>query len=163
MKYGVIMSRQYPIEQFDVRYIGFRMYGTLRRYRKKILDEYAKTVKTWNHKPDFVSRLKFSGANPRISVYTDDEIYWKVDGGTEIRYDVMTHDPLYEPKTAYRVIDSFPGQGGFAYKDFDNPRDGIQARMFSDEITMRLRDAFFRELDRNMRDGLRKMKRLGIA
>jgi hypothetical protein len=136
--------------------MGIRMYNTMRAAAKDIRADYEKTTATWDHKPHFSTEIRFSGANPRLTVGTNNEIYGDIDEGTTIRYDVMTHDPLFQPKTKVRFIGSVEGEGGFAYTDMENPRPGIDARMFSDTITKRhagltqdlLRDALIASIRR---------------
>ena len=62
--------------------------------------EFAKTYKTWDHKPRFQKKVKVGGRGITWEVWTDDQIYTWVSGGTG----------LYGPKHAkYPIPKKGPG------------------------------------------------------
>jgi len=62
--------------------------------------EFAKTYKTWDHKPKFNKKVKVDGRGITWEVWTDDQIYTWVSGGTG----------LYGPKHAkYPIPKKGPG------------------------------------------------------
>lgn len=100
----------------------------LRRTGTAIRKEFQKTVKTWEHKPDFslegvdqnisLRDPVFYGV-PSVEVSTDDEIYkWVSEGTREHDIPLVLGGPRlffageFEPKTQPGVIDSFAGYQG---------------------------------------------------
>jgi hypothetical protein len=78
---------------------------------KKYLARY---VETWNHKVEFYGYSGYKGFI-YAGLITDDEIFWYLEDGTDIRYYVMTPD--FSPKTAPGQVNSNSGAGGVAYYD----------------------------------------------
>jgi hypothetical protein len=157
----VEIDKQLPIETYDTNVIGIRWLQVLVRYKNKILADYLKTTATWDNKPEFKSEIRYRGADPTVIVGTDSIIYQDLDEGTDVRFDVMTHDPLFEPKTSVGFIGSVEGVGGYAYTTTsDDPREGIEARLFSVVITDRYRDEFFREIQKATDAGLAARKKI---
>jgi len=160
MPTGIFISKSFPVEYYDVRNVGIRWLNVLRKYEKLIKEDYYRTTETWRqHHPVFYSNVRYSGGNPRLTVYTDDIVYTEIDEGTDIRYSVMSRD--FEPKTRARVLRSFPGKGGFAYNDFENPRPGIEPRYFSDTITKKYKDKIIAELRRATIEGVKTKRGKG--
>jgi hypothetical protein len=149
---GIFFVKQLPIEYFDTRFVGYRLLNVLNRYNKKIMADYLRTIKTWDHKPVFHSYVAYQGARPRLAIWTDDSIYYDVDNGTDVRYDVMTWP--FEPKTKAGVLDSFPGVGGYSYTDTKNPRSGIEPRNFSGTITKLYYEPFLADLEKALAAGV---------
>lgn len=157
MRIGAYITKQYPIEYYDTRTMGIRWLNIMQRYSKKILADYKKTVETWDRKPIFKKEYSYSGAKPRFAVYTDSDIYFQIDEGTDVRYDTMTPD--FQPKTKPGVIGSFSGEGGFAYRDPRITRPGIEPREFSFIITMKYEKEIQDALDRATERGLAQRKK----
>lgn len=158
MQIGIKIDKQLPIAIYDTRNVGIRWLNVLLKYEKLIKRDYLRTIETWNNKPRFESEIKFKGARPRLSVFTNSSIYEELDSGTDIRYDVMTVG--FEPKTKRGQIRSFPGEGGFAYKDTKNPRPGIEARRFSITITRIHEKNLQKELQQATIKGLKARKKI---
>ena len=155
MDMQIEISKQFPITTYDTRQVGIRWLNILRKYEKLILADYLRTIETWDHKPAFYSQVRYANANPRLFVWTSDDIYIEIDEGTNVRYDVMTTD--FVPKTQPGVLRSFPGEGGFAYRD-KNPRPGIEPRRFSITITRKYEKEIQKELQQATIEGLRVRK-----
>lgn len=100
--------------------------------------KYAKTYRTWEHKPDFKIK-KASIEGDRIvgstAIYqgpSRDNPYQFIEKGTKVRYATMT--PGFRAKTSVRVIGSGTGAGGLLYVSKRRPRPGIKAREFTEVI-----------------------------
>lgn len=107
----------------------------LRRINKnraaKMKRDFQRTTKTWEHKPTF-HQLTEIEPEPTVMVYTEDEQYGYVSGGTRVRRALMTPD--YSPKTRPGVLDSFPGRGGVVYVSRKLNLPGIEARRFPEAV-----------------------------
>lgn len=125
--------------------VEYQLSKELQREGEIVRRMYVSTTRTWFHKPNFTIEVNQSGENFTVTVYTDSKIYLAVDGGTDIRYDVMSID--FEPKTHPRVIGSRKGKGGRAYVGKD-PRLGIEAREFTEEIADRRYQYFYNNMDK---------------
>lgn len=159
MATGVIIAKHQPLVLFDTRNVGIRYLNVLKKYEKLIKADYYRTTKTWKeHDPIFQSKITFARANPELKVWTNDQVYYELDTGTDVRYATMTSDPLFLPKTKVGVLDSFPGRGGLAYYDPNIPRPGIEARLFSVTITNKYEKDLFAELDDATRKGVAARK-----
>ena len=158
MQIGIHIEKQFPLSVYDTRQVGIRWLNVLLKYEKLIKKDYERTVDTWDRKPTFESKIKFMGARPRLTVWTGSETYFELDEGTDVRYDVMTTD--FVPKTQVGQLRSFPGKGGFAYKDPKNPRPGIEARRFSILITRKHEKNLQKDLQDATIVGLKARKRL---
>lgn len=104
----------------------------VRKEADAIKGEYRKTTATWSskNKPNFTVEAKTtSDGGFSITVSTKDTPFVFIDGGTSVRYRVMSSD--FSPKTKPGVIGSFLGRGG--PRGF-GVRPGIQARRFSEII-----------------------------
>lgn len=143
---SLFIFRWLPADYFDTRTLGIRWLNVLRKYERLIKADYYRTTETWKeHHPVFQSKIRYSGGSPSVSVWTDDQVYFEIDGGTPVRYATMTPD--FEPKTKARVLASFPGKGKMAYYDPKIPRPGIEPRWFSDEITIKYEAAMAKDID----------------
>jgi hypothetical protein len=91
-----------------------------------------KLTATWNHDPQIQYEIKRDGDTISITVWTDDDIFFWLDQGTDVRYSTMTWD--FIPKTTPGSLVSGWGKGGVDYIDEDAPRQGIQARLFMDTL-----------------------------
>ena len=160
MRIEVTISKQFPIKTFDTRVVGIRWLNILLKYKKLILADYERTVQTWNTEVTFKGSVAYRGANPTLTIGTNNKLYEIINNGTNIRYDVMDHDPLFLPKTKVGVLRSVPGRGGVAWVDMDNPRDGIAARRFAETITFKYEKNIQKELLNATLEGLRARKAL---
>ena len=116
--------------------------------------EFAKTYKTFGHKPDFVKALEEGKAKIVGSTTTSGEgsrrnPYPFIVKGTSVRYATMTPD--FKAKTKPRVIGSGSGAGGVAYIDTRRPREGIEAREFDLEIAKQAKPKFVKNVKAAMR------------
>jgi hypothetical protein len=119
----------------------------------------------------FANRIAGSVKNTlSFYIYTDSDIYRFVDGGTEVRFALMSKD--WESKTSPGKLSPVLGAGnvelyGDGYiKVFgqDNPRPGITPRMFSDIIYNAEIGLFRKNLANASRRGTRKLaKSLGAG
>ena len=65
-----------------------------------------------------------------------------LDQGTDIRYAVMTPD--FIPKTTPNTLVTTIGAGGLSHFDFDNPRPGIEPRLWT-ELLAKVHGKMFQE------------------
>ena len=76
---------------------------------------------------------------------SSDVMYW-LDLGTTVRYATMSSD--FRSKTFPRGgIKTRSGRGRLAYVDRSQPRDGIEAREFTQDIVDRQAEEFFLEME----------------
>jgi len=109
---------------------------TLIEIAEDALNDFEKTVATWDHKPEFVIEERARS----FAVVTDDDIYHFVDAGT--RPHIIPADPFlafrgsYQAKTTPRVIMSRSGgaSGSYVYTTKDIHHPGTEAREFSKTI-----------------------------
>lgn len=141
--------------------------------------DFAKTVKTWEHKPEFETEVKVGSAagsyitgkagitgGAEIAVTTDDEVYGYVDEGTRphiikprrkgypLRFNVGGR-----PKTKPRIIGSTAGKKGnreVRARSVHHP--GTKAREFTKTIHKKYQKEFRKQMDAAMR---RAAKRSG--
>ena len=120
--------------------------------------EFAKTYKTFDHKPDFIKALEEGKAKIVSSTTTSGEgskqhPYPFVVKGTSVRYATMTPD--FIAKTKPRIIGSGSGAGGVAYIDTRRPRKGIEAREFDLEIAEQTKPKFVK----NVKAAIRQIRK----
>lgn len=130
---------------FGIKRIEKEIDSVLDRYAHLAKGDFDRTTKTWSHEAPFVTKKVERSRERAIQVYTDDEVYGILDGGTTIRYTTMTPD--FMPKTKPGVLSSFPGQGGVAYIDKQRPRPGIEAR----EFALTVKEKYKRKFERDIR------------
>lgn len=99
-------------------------------YVKKMYDKF---TATWWDYVEFAVKYETNGQDFRVTVQTDNMIFYFIDKGTSVRYATMTPD--FEPKTAYHRVNSTFGKGGLAYINPHIPRPGIEARDITGYIT----------------------------
>lgn len=109
---------------------------------KAALDDFKRTTATWKHKPKFTATLKKEQDRITLTVGTDDLQYKFVDGGTRVRYAVMSKD--FKAKTQPDVILSTPGKGKVLFVSKKHPRPGIKARHFTKWIMKSITPEFKR-------------------
>lgn len=111
---------------------------------KRMKRDFERTTKTFDE-TKVVFRQKTSTAGRSVTVYTDNEIYGYLDEGTPIRYAVMSPD--FSPKTRPGSLESRPGSGRLIRIDLENPREGIEARNFSQQVEEKRGPEYVDELD----------------
>ena len=84
--------------------------------------------------PDFIIEISNSGGGDLIGLVApnnnkDGLIWFFLNDGTDIRYAVMTAD--FVPKTTPGTLTTVRGSGGLSHFDFNNPRPGIEARLWT--------------------------------
>lgn len=129
---------------FNVKSIEKEIDGVLTKYGGLAKADFDRTTETWRHDADFKTKRVNRSREKAIQIFTDDEIYNILDGGTTIRYSTMTPD--FVPKTKPGVLKSFPGQGGLAYVDKQRPRPGIKAREFAITVKNKHKKNFIRDI-----------------
>lgn len=86
--------------------------------------------------PTFLNEESQKGGHLiRVIGPSDDKsgrIWVFLDQGTDIRYAVMTED--FEAKTSPNTLVTTIGVGGLSHFDFDNPRPGIEPRLWTELI-----------------------------
>lgn len=103
------------------------------REAKTVRNQMARPTRTWQeHHPNFEVEINVSGGNFGVTVSTDSDVYFWLDQGTSVRYATMTED--FKAKTRVRNLNSRGGTGGLAYVSRRVPRDGIEARQWTDYI-----------------------------
>ncbi len=124
-----------------------------RALRKELIREseivqraFERTVSTWNTEVNFYIDYNIRRDDFEFTVWTDNEIYSFVNDGTSIRFATMP--PTYRPKSQVRVIGSRQGGGDYLFLSKHNPRPGIQAREYVDEIFERRKDYFYNNMYR---------------
>jgi len=118
-----------------------------RRAMKMVQDEtnklYARTVKTWEHKPKFESNYRETSAGITVEVFTTDEVYGYVNNGT--RPHVIEGNPYlafmsaYKSKTTPSKIDARKGGGSgptIIRQKVQHP--GTEARNFDTAIAAKI-------------------------
>src|SRR5690606_853681 len=112
---------------------GFRR--DLQRINKnraaKMKRDFQRTTRTWEHEVTF-HQLTEIEPDPTVAVYTEDEQYGYVSGGTRVRRALMSPD--FEAKTRPGALDSFPGRGGVVFISRKLNLPGIEARNFPEAV-----------------------------
>jgi len=93
---------------------------------------FGETTRTWRHAVKFDITLRPETTQIVGGCFTQDEVYFYLDGGTRVRYATMTPD--FQAKTRPWWIGSGPGRGGVRYINRRRPRPGIKARHFADAV-----------------------------
>ena len=109
--------------------------------------EFAKTYKTWEHKPTFKKVLKVSkreivGSTTTTEKGDSDNPYPFVTRGTKVRRAIMTSN--FSPKTRAGVLGSGGGRGGVLFISKKVNRPGIKRRDFEPLVT-KLEEPKFRK------------------
>ena len=99
--------------------------------------QFARTYRTFQHKPTFEKNMKVSDAEIEGSVLTSgdgskENPYPFVAKGTRVRYARMS--PGFVSKTQPGLISSRRGRGGVIRVDKSKPLSGIEARRFEENI-----------------------------
>lgn len=123
--------------------------NTARRMKR----DFERTTRTWDRHVRFQQMTDIS-PEVAVLVYTTDEIYGYVSGGTRVRRALMK--PGYSPKTKPGVLDSFPGGGEVAYISRKLNLPGIQAREFPKLVEKKNAKPYRREVERAIKRALAK-------
>ena len=120
-----------------------RLVGAAERSADFAEKEFAKTYRTWDHKPTFKKKVKASRGSIGWEVWTADQIYSWVSGGTKGPYKIPKDKPGllvfpsgYKAKTTPNLV--FSKQGGsfgstvFFYGQVTHP--GIDPRNFDEAV-----------------------------
>lgn len=118
----------------------------LDRLTANILADFAKTVKTWSNKPDFVVEDSRRGGNFRRAIYTTSAIYGYVNDGTRAHLirpkngKALSFQSGYRAKTRVGLIGSNSGGASGAYVQAKAVRHpGTDARNFTRVIAAKHR------------------------
>ncbi len=105
-----------------------KLAAVLLNTQKRVLKHLERYVETWDHKPFFETKggTRYANGDLSVGVYIDDDVFWYLELGTDVRYAVMSGD--FVPKTSPGNINSQAGAGEFNYLDMRNPRPGIEPR-----------------------------------
>jgi len=120
---------------------------------KAMKRDFERTTRTWDRHVEF-KQMTEVGAETAVLVYTTDEIYGYVSGGTRVRRALMSPD--YDPKTKPGVLDSFPGRGHMVYVSRNLSLPGIEARNFPKLVEKKHGKAYRREIERAIKRAARK-------
>jgi DNA-binding transcriptional ArsR family regulator len=141
---GKIMSATFILKPINPRKlkvdaIRLEILNELGKQNTLTKQEYEKCTSTWTHKPKFVVEQHLRTDYAAGLVTTDDEVFWYVDKGTEIRWALMSSD--WKSKTRRGYIGSSGGSGRvvvagkrYMIRHHIDPRPGIKARDFSGMI-----------------------------
>lgn len=141
---------------FDARDVIYTTIdGVLSREMKIAARQLERFVSTWNHDVYFDMDTYHDGDTYGISVSTDDEIFYFIDQGTQVRYATMTED--FIPKTSYRNYHSGYGRGGVQFINVRKPQNGIAAREIIDHVYENREAKFKRNMDRAIERALKKL------
>jgi len=111
----------------------------------KMKRDFQRTTKTWEHEVTF-HQLTEIEPEPTVLVYTDDEQYGYVSGGTRVRRALMSPD--FEAKTRPGALDSFPGKGGVVFISRKLNLPGIEARNFPEAVEKKHKKPHQRDVER---------------
>lgn len=132
---------------------------------KDALADFHKTTATWNHKPEFESKIQIGQGAVKMTIGTDDEVYGYVDAGTKphiiraktkrgLRF--LGRTRRSKPKTTPNVVSSVPGQRGEGWTRKDAVKHpGTKARKFSKWIAKTTQ----KELNREIKNALARFTR----
>ncbi len=116
---------------------------------------FQRTTRTWEHEVTFRQMTEIE-PEPTVLVYTTDEIYGYVSGGTRVRRALMSRD--FSPKTRPGVLDSRPGRGGVVFISRKLNRPGIQARRFPELVEEKHLKGYRRDVERAITRALERRR-----
>lgn len=136
----------------------------LQKVADGILKDFAKTTRTWTHKPKFKKKVRSTGQPKKVEVWTSDKIYKYVNDGTKKHVirpkkkgGVLVFPAKSTPKTTPMLISSKKGSRGkkliFA-KEVQHP--GTKARKFDKVISKKWKPRFYKALQKAYRTAARK-------
>lgn len=120
-----------------------RLEGAAQRAADLADKEFAKTYKTWDHKPKFTKSVKATLKGLEWNVYTTDQIYEWVSGGTKGPYKIPKKGPGflafpsgYKAKTTPNLVFSKGGGpfGPMVFMTGQVTHPGIKAREFDKAV-----------------------------
>ena len=128
----------------STRQLRVVMRDALEEVGKRIVKDYQRTTRTWDHKPQFLMEVNTSHNQYEVMVGTDDEIYGYVDWGTK-PHEIRAKNAKYlrfwsrsTPKTTPGHLGSGMGRKGgeltFRQRVW---HPGIKPRRFSETIHKR--------------------------
>jgi hypothetical protein len=127
---------------------------TAKDLERRALQLFKGTVKNWKHDVEFVSDIDFGPDGVTIIAGTDDQVYFYLDRGTQVRRAVMSLD--WQSKTRPGSLQSGPGRGRVVFISKKISLPGIKARNFSGNITATIE----RELEPTFNKNIKKTVRL---
>ena len=123
-----------------------------KKFAQRMRRSFGETVRTWEDKPKFRQETE-THPEPAVAVYTEDEVYGYVSGGTRVRRAVMSQD--FSPKTRPGQLRARPGRGGVVFISRKIELPGIEAREFPAQVEDRHQgeyaDAVNAAIDRALR------------
>ena len=142
----VLLVKEVKPQRFKEEAFQRVIRNALIRYSRIVLKDFERTVATWDHKPKFIVKTHATARtpSPSLEVYTTDEIYGYVDGGTKA-HDIwagaytgksdkktLAFPSMFSPKTKPNVIGSSAGsKGGETVMRPFVEHPGTKARNFS--------------------------------
>jgi len=111
----------------------------------KMKRDFQRTTKTWEHEVTFHQLFDFD-EEATAAIYTEDEQYGYVSGGTRVRRALMSPD--FEAKTRPGALDSFPGRGGAIFVSSKLNLPGIEARRFPEAVEKKHKRPHQRDVER---------------
>jgi hypothetical protein len=149
------------------------MLNAMRLAATQIKKDFRKTTETWKHQPKFEDEISLTGPGPILTVFTEDEIYGYVSGGTrphEIWAGIYTGKSdkkqlsfvwggkgSYKAKTKPGVIGSSKGgaTGSLTHRAYVQ-HPGTEARKFEETIQKKRQKWFKREMEKAMKVAAQK-------
>lgn len=159
VKYEPILPGAFKESAFDDE-----IEKALRLFNEGVAQDFDKTVRTWEKKPDFEREIKLGKGRKEASVTTENEVYGYVDEGTPphvIRAKgggMLVFNVPSSPKTTPNVIGSSQGSRGDTTvyaQEVNHP--GTKARNFSITIKKKweprfgrmMQEAYYRGADKS--------------
>lgn len=122
---------------------------------KAMKRSFGRTTRTWEHAVTF-HQLTESQPDPTVAVYTTDEIYGYVSGGTRVRRALMSPD--FRAKTRPGALDSRPGRGGVVVISRRLALPGIEGRRFPEQVEAKHLPGYQREIERSITRALERRR-----
>ena len=163
-EFGYVVKVIEPPE-VKTRLVRREIWNPLRRFARKIRQEFWKITATWNRKPTFTWHASFRAGEAKAWVETDDKIFNMLNTGTKIMWAVMSQD--FVPKTAPKFIGSGPGggrvviRGGAMIKAGIPARPGIEARKWDEAVKEKMAPEFEKEMQEALQKTMLRATGLG--
>ena len=120
----LILTKTIKPQRLKVKEMRLELLNALRKSGTVIRKDFRGTTKNWKHKVKFEQQISLKQPGPTITVWTDDEIYNYVDGGTR-PHDIwagyytgksdkktLAFPSMFTPKTKPGSLKSGPGSSG---------------------------------------------------
>ena len=142
---NVIRMKAIKPAPFKSEAITRRLLGASKRSVDRADKEFAKTYATWEHKPKFVKKVKSTGRGIEWTIYTNDQIYTWVSGGTKGPYKLPKDGPGllafpsgYKAKTTPNLLFSKSGGsfGSMVFVSGQVEHPGIEPRNFDKAVAL---------------------------